>query len=57
MIWKDSFGAALSERDARQLVEQGSSDTMSLTDDGGGMVQGRLILMDKSTGKVALEQA
>ncbi|MCR8631781.1 DNA topoisomerase 3 [Paenibacillus radicis (ex Xue et al. 2023)] len=57
VIWKDSFGADLSERDARQLVEQGSSSAMTLTDAGGGVVQGRLILIDKSTGKVALEQA
>ncbi|MDF2962818.1 MAG: topoisomerase [Paenibacillus sp.] len=55
VIWKDSFGAALSEQDARQLIEQGSSAAMALSGDEGTMVQARLILIDKNTGKLNME--
>ncbi|ULL15814.1 DNA topoisomerase III [Paenibacillus sp. H1-7] len=57
VIWKDSYGASLSETAVRFLIEKGSTAWMSLTDDSGMPVEGRLVLLDPSTGKLGLRQS
>lgn len=56
VIWKDSFGASLSDTAVRFLVEKGSTALMNLTDESGKSVEGRLVLLDSSTGKLGVEK-
>ncbi|TDF99672.1 type IA DNA topoisomerase [Paenibacillus piri] len=56
VIWKDSCGAALSEQDARRLIEQGKSGVLSLTDAGGNVTRGRLVLTNRNTGELQPER-
>ncbi|MCS7464698.1 hypothetical protein N0M98_31875, partial [Paenibacillus doosanensis] len=55
VIWKDSFGASLSETAVRFLIEKGRTALMQLTDENGRPVEGRLALADRSTGRLTVE--
>ncbi|OXM88242.1 DNA topoisomerase 3 [Paenibacillus rigui] len=55
VIWKDSYGAELTESAVRFLIEKGSTARMTLTDENGQQVEGRLVLKDKNTGQLSLE--
>ncbi|MFH5184507.1 DNA topoisomerase 3 [Paenibacillus sp. TAB 01] len=55
VIWKESFGADLSETAVRYLIEKGSTARMMLKDANGHPVEGRLVLQDKNTGQLRLE--
>ncbi len=55
VIWKDSFGAVLTDTAIRFLVEKGRTALMTLNDENGRPFKGRIILTDTTTGKLAVE--
>ncbi|MCZ8515950.1 DNA topoisomerase 3 [Paenibacillus filicis] len=57
VIWKISFGATLTETALRYLLQHGRTALMRLQDTEGRPIEGRLVLQDKNTGKLALETA
>jgi DNA topoisomerase-3 len=54
VIWKDSFGASLSEADARSLIERGNTAPIQLIDESGNPQQARLYLANPNTGQLTV---
>lgn len=54
VIWKVSFGKALTESIVRTLIEQGKSNKLKFKNDDGTTFEARLILKNKNTGELEL---
>ncbi|WP_440446664.1 topoisomerase C-terminal repeat-containing protein, partial [Paenibacillus elgii] len=55
VIWKDSFGASLTDAAITYLLKHGRTALMRLVDEQGRPVEGRLVLQDPNTGQLRLE--
>ncbi|MCP1308309.1 type IA DNA topoisomerase [Paenibacillus tyrfis] len=55
VIWKDSFGASLTDAAIAYLLKHGRTALMRLVDERGRPVEGRLVLQDPNTGQLRLE--
>lgn len=55
VIWKNSFGRALTDTQIKMLIEKGRTRKMKLTTSEGKQVEGKLVLLDDETGKLGIE--
>ncbi|WFA18782.1 hypothetical protein ERY13_16600 [Paenibacillus mucilaginosus] len=55
MIWKDSFGASLTDTAVMYLLKHGRTAAMRLTGEQGQPVEARLVLLDRTTGRLGIE--
>jgi DNA topoisomerase-3 len=56
VIWKASFGRALSDAQVKALIEKGRTAKLKLQTDDGASFEGRIVLADLATGKLAVER-
>ncbi|SDC51527.1 DNA topoisomerase-3 [Paenibacillus sp. UNCCL117] len=57
VIWKDSFGASLTDTAVAYLLRHGRTARMRLQNEQGHVLEGSLVLKDNVTGKLAIEPA
>ncbi|MDG0790282.1 DNA topoisomerase 3 [Cohnella ginsengisoli] len=55
VVWRDSFGMALDDRLAAELIRTGRTSKLSLRDEAGSTREARIVLADPSTGRLAIE--
>ncbi|MFD2329861.1 DNA topoisomerase 3 [Cohnella sp. GCM10020058] len=55
VVWRDSFGMTLDDRLAAELIRTGRTSKLHLRDEAGTMREGRIVLADPSTGRLAIE--
>lgn len=55
VIWKDSFGASLTDTAVAYLLKHGRTALMKLPDEHGRTLEARIVLQDKNTGQLRLE--
>ncbi|AFH62398.2 DNA topoisomerase 3 [Paenibacillus caseinilyticus] len=55
VIWKDSFGASLTDTAVMYLLKHGRTAAMRLTGEQGQPVEARLVLLDRTTGRLGIE--
>jgi DNA topoisomerase-3 len=56
VIWKNSLGKELSDAMVRSLIEKGKTAKLKFKGADGSVFEGRLLLQDPATGKLALER-
>lgn len=56
VIWKSSFGRSLTDIQIKTLIEKGRTAKLKLTDESGGSFDGRIVLADPATGRLAAEK-
>lgn len=55
VIWKDAFGASLTDTAVMYLLKHGRTALMKLSDESGRTVEARIVLQNKNTGQLKLE--
>lgn len=55
VIWKNSFGRSLTDTQVKMLTQKGRTRKMKLSTPGGKEVEGKLVLLDRETGKLGIE--
>ncbi|MFC3798436.1 DNA topoisomerase 3 [Cohnella sp. GCM10012308] len=55
VIWRDSFGLTLDDRLVAELIRTGRTSKLNLRDEAGTMREGRIVLADPTTGRLAIE--
>ncbi|MFN0226434.1 DNA topoisomerase 3 [Paenibacillus sp. KR2-11] len=55
VIWKDSYGASLTDTAAMYLLKHGRTAAMRVVNEQGQPVEARLVLLDRSTGRLGIE--
>lgn len=56
VIWKESFGRSLTDAQVRALIEKGKTGKLKLTLPGGEASEGRIILHNRETGELTVQQ-
>ncbi|KIL39955.1 DNA topoisomerase III [Gordoniibacillus kamchatkensis] len=56
VIWKMSFGRSLTDAQVKALIEKGRTAKLKLTDESGAAFDGRIVLADTATGRLAVER-
>ncbi|WP_426454064.1 DNA topoisomerase 3 [Paenibacillus sp. S-38] len=55
VIWKDSFGASLTDTAVMYLLKHGRTAAMQLIGEQGQPVEARMVLLDRATGRLGIE--
>ncbi|MEX2414611.1 MAG: DNA topoisomerase 3 [Paenibacillaceae bacterium] len=56
VIWKSSFGKALTPAMVKALVEKGTTNKLKLTDEAGQVIDARIMLKDMNTGQLIINE-